>query len=112
MRVKHQIVVNAYSSAWTIFAIRSDPVFTLSSPAALFADHAAPRRQAFCRMLLHPVGKLRRSHQAGLHRDVGEVRGGDGLFVAICRRGETAQHGDDLDYDRRPPSLRLAPLTA
>jgi hypothetical protein len=33
--------------------------------------------------------------------------------VAICRRGETAEHGDDLDHDRRTPSLRwaLAPLT-
>src|SRR5258705_1114517 len=37
----------------------------------------------------------------------------DGLLVAICRRGETAEHGDDLDHDRRTPSLRraLAPLT-
>jgi hypothetical protein len=26
--------------------------------------------------------------------------------VAICRRGETAEHGDDLDHDRRTPSLR------
>ena len=36
-------------------------------------------------MLLHPLGELRRAHQAGLHRDVSEVRGGDGLLVAICR---------------------------
>jgi hypothetical protein len=25
--------------------------------------------------------------------------------VAICRRGETAEHGDDLDHDRKTPSL-------
>jgi hypothetical protein len=33
--------------------------------------------------------------------------------VAICRIGETAEHGDDLDHDRRAPSLRwaLPPLT-
>jgi hypothetical protein len=31
--------------------------------------------------------------------------------VAICRRGETAKHGDDLDHEKAP-SLRwaLAPL--
>jgi hypothetical protein len=48
-------------------------VATLSSPAVLFAN-AAPCRQALGRMLLHPLGKLRRAHQAGLHRDVSEVR--------------------------------------
>src|SRR5712691_7175345 len=79
---------------------------TLNSPAILFADHAAPRRQALGRMLLHPLRELRRAHQAGLHRDVSEVRGGDGLLAAICRRGETAEHGDDLDHDRTTPSLR------
>jgi hypothetical protein len=78
----------------------------LDSPPMLFADHAAPRRKALCRMLLHPLDELRRAHQAGLHGDVSEVRGGDGLLVAICRRGETAEHGDDLDHDRRIPSLR------
>ena len=51
-------------------------------PAILFANHAAPCRQAVGRMLLHPLGELRRAHQAGLHRDVSEVRGGDGLLVA------------------------------
>ena len=63
-------------------------------------------------MLLHPIGELGRAHQAGLHRDVSEVRGGDSLLVAICRRGKTAEHGDDLDHERAP-SLRwaLAPLT-
>jgi hypothetical protein len=59
-------------------------------------------------MLVHPLGELRRAHQAGLHRDVGEVRGGDDLLVAVYRRRETAEHGDDLDHDRRPPSLRWA----
>ena len=59
---------------------------TLSSPAILFTNHAAPCRQALVRMLLHPLGELRRAHQAGLHRDVSEVRGGDGLLAAICRR--------------------------
>ena len=59
-------------------------------------------------MLLHPLGELRRAHQAGLHRDVSEVRGGDDLLVAICRNGEMAEHGDDLDHDTRLPSLRLA----
>ncbi len=92
---------------------RGKLISTLSSPAILFANHAAPCRQALGGMLLHPLGELRRAHQAGLHRDVSEVRGGDGLLVAICRRGETAEHGDDLYHDRRTPSLRwaLAPLT-
>jgi hypothetical protein len=92
---------------------RGKLISTLSSPAILFANHAAPCRQALGGMLLHPLGDLRRAHQAGLHRDVSEVRGGDGLLVAICRRGETAEHGDDLYHDRRTPSLRwaLAPLT-
>jgi hypothetical protein len=40
---------------------------TLSSPAILFADHAAPCRQALGGMLLHPLGELRRAYQAGLH---------------------------------------------
>ena len=86
---------------------------TLNSPAILFANHAAPCRQALGGMLLHPFGELRRAYQAGLHRDVSEVRGGDSLLVAICRRGETAEHGDDLYHDRRTPSRRwaLAPLT-
>jgi hypothetical protein len=94
-------------------APRFSASFTLRSPAILFADHAAPRRKTLGRMLLHPVGELRRAHQAGLHRNVSEIRGGDGLLVAICRRGETAEHGDDLDHDRRTPSLgwALAPLT-
>jgi hypothetical protein len=85
---------------------------TLSSPAILFANHAAPCRQALGGMLLHPLGELRRAHQAGLHRHVSEVRRGDDLLVAICRRGETAEHRDDLDHDRRTPSLgwTLAPL--
>lgn len=39
---------------------------TLSSPAILFADHAAPCRKAFGRELLHPRSELRRTHQAGL----------------------------------------------
>ena len=92
---------------------RGKLISTLSSPAILFSNHAAPCRQALGGMLLHPLGELRRAHQAGLHRDVSEVRGGDGLLVAICRRGETAEHGDDLYHDRRTPSLRwaLAPLT-
>jgi len=63
-------------------------------------------------MVLHPLSELRRTEQAGLHRDAGEVRGGDGLLVAICRRGQAAERGDDLDHERAP-SLRwaLAPLT-
>ena len=93
------------------FKASGEAAFHLCSPAILSTNHAAPCGEALGRMLLHPLGELRRAHQAGLQRDVGEVRGGDGLFVAICRRGETAQHGDDLDHDRRPPSLRLAPLT-
>ena len=82
------------------------PLSTLSSPAILSANHAAPCRQALSRMLLHPLGELRRAHQAGLHRDLSEVRGGDGLLVAIRRRGETTEHGDDLDHDRTTPSTR------
>src|SRR5215471_7724066 len=70
---------------------------TLSSPAILVTNHAAPCCQALCRMLAHPLGELRRAHQAGLHRDVGEVRRGDDLLVAICRRRETAEYSDDLD---------------
>src|SRR4029434_878827 len=64
-------------------------------------------------MRVHPLGELRRAHQAGLHRDVGKIRGRNGLLVAICRGRKTAQHGDDLDHDSSPPSLRwvLAPLT-
>ena len=79
---------------------------SLNSPAILFADQAAPCRQALGGMLLHPLRELRRAHQAGLHRNVGEVRGGDGLLVATCRRGETAEHGDDLDHDTGLPPLR------
>src|SRR5229473_1393492 len=84
------------------------PGSALSSPAILFTNYAAPCRQALGPMLVHPLCELRRAHQAGLHRDVGEVRGGDGLLVAICRRGEIAEHGDDLDHDWRAPSLRCA----
>ncbi len=36
--------------------------FTLSSPPTLFADHAAPCRKPFSRMLIHPVGELRCAH--------------------------------------------------
>jgi hypothetical protein len=78
----------------------------LSSPAILFADHAAPCRQALGGMLLHPLRELRRAHQARLHRDLSEVRGGDGLLAAICRRRETAEHGDDLDHDGKMPWLQ------
>jgi hypothetical protein len=35
-----------------------------------------------------------------------EARGDDGLLVAIRRRGETAEHGDDLDHDRSTAWLR------
>jgi signal transduction histidine kinase len=45
----------------------------LRSSAIRFADHAAPRRQALGRMLFHPLRELWRAHQAGLHRDIGEV---------------------------------------
>src|SRR3954453_13910744 len=84
------------------------PLSTLSSPAILSANYAAPCRQTLGRMLIHPLGELRRAHQAGLHRDLGEVRGGDNLLVAICRRGKTAEHGDDLDHDNRASSPRRA----
>jgi hypothetical protein len=47
--------------------VRGKLLSILNSPAILFADHAAPRRQALGRMLLHPLRKLRRAHQAGLH---------------------------------------------
>src|SRR6266702_2164901 len=82
------------------------------APAALLANHAAPCRQALGRMLTHPFGELRRAHQAGLHRDVGEARGGDDLLVAIGRRGQTTEHGDDLDHERLlTPSPPLAALS-
>src|SRR5262249_44382933 len=106
-----QISVNAHASAFTTFAKRSDPLVTLSSPAALFADHTTPCRQALDRMLLHPVGELRRPHQAGLHGDVSEVGCGDDLLAAICRSRKTAEHGDDLDHDKTP-SLRQAPASS
>ena len=77
----------------------------LSFLATVFTDDTTPCPKALGRMLLHPVGKLRRADQAGLHRDVGEIRSSDDLLVATCRRRETAEHGDDLDQDR-PPSLR------
>jgi hypothetical protein len=89
---------------------RAEAALLLSSPAILLAQHAAPGCKALGRMLLHPIGELRRAHQAGLHRHIREVRGGDHLLAAICRRGETAEHGDDLDHDRGPPSLRQALL--
>jgi hypothetical protein len=63
------------------------------SPAVLFSDHAAPCRQPFSRMLLHPLRKLRRAHQAKLHRDVCDVRGRDDLLVAIDRGGEAERAG-------------------
>ena len=85
--------------------MRSDLLFALNSSAALFADHTAPRREALSRMLFHPVGKLRRAHQACLHRDVSEIRGGDGPLVAICGRRQTAEHGNDLDHEKAPSLL-------
>jgi hypothetical protein len=63
---------------------RAGRYFTLSSPAILFTEYTAPCRKAFGRMLIHPVGELRCAHQAGLHRDLCEVRRGDSLLVAIC----------------------------
>jgi hypothetical protein len=33
----------------------------------------------------------RRAHQSGLHRDVGDFRGGDGLLAANLLMGETTQ---------------------
>jgi hypothetical protein len=70
-------------------------------------------REALSRMLLHPVGEQRRAYQVGLHRDVSEFRVRDDLLSATSRRGETAEHGDDLDHDRRSSSLQRAlPLTA
>jgi hypothetical protein len=81
--------MTALGHVWTAPLLpRGKLISTLSSPAILFADHAAPCRQALGGMLLHPLGELRGAHQAGLHRDVSEVRGGDGLLVAICRRGD------------------------
>src|SRR3954454_953829 len=80
----------------------------LNSPADLLADHAAPPGEALGRMLVHPFGELRRAHQARLHRDVGEVGCGDGLLMAVRWRGEVAEHGNDLDHARLPPSLRRA----
>ena len=46
----------------------------LSCAAILLANHAAPCCQELGGMLLHPLGDLRRAHQAGLHPNVGEVR--------------------------------------
>jgi hypothetical protein len=71
----------------------------LGSRAIRFTNQTTPCRQALGWMLAHPRGELRRAHQAGLHRDVGEVRGGYGLLMAICRGGEAAKHCDDLNHD-------------
>src|SRR5215469_14648637 len=90
------------SSAVLMGELAGNLISTLSSPALPFADLAAPSRKALGRMLPHPVGKLRRSHHAGLHGDVSEVRRSDGLLVAIHRRGEAAEHGDNLDHERTP----------
>lgn len=75
------------------------PLPTLGSPAIMFAYYAAPCRKALGRMLNHPLGELRRTHQTGVHGDVGEVRSGDGLLVASSRRRKTTEHCDDLDHD-------------
>jgi hypothetical protein len=101
-RRTHYLDRRTHRSDWPRTPARK-AAFTLGSPAIPFANHAAPCCQALGRMLLHPLGELRRAHQAGLHRNVSEVRGGDGLLVTICRRGETAEHSDDLDHDRRTP---------
>jgi len=85
--------------------MRGDPLFSLGSIAALFADYTTPCREALGRMLFHPIGKLRGAHQTGLHRDVSEVGGGHGLLVAIYGGRETAEHRNDFDHDRTP-SLR------
>jgi hypothetical protein len=81
---------------------RGKLLFTLNTPAIMAADHAAPCRQALGGMLLHPLRELRRAHQAGLHGDRSEVRGADGFIVAICRGGETAEHGMILIKTREP----------
>src|SRR5260370_6094762 len=52
---------------------RGKLISTLSSPAILFANHAAPCRQSLGGRLLHPLGELGRAHRAALYRDVGEV---------------------------------------
>ena len=41
-----------------------NPLPGLSSPAIMFAHYAAPCRKALGRMLIHPLGELRRAHQA------------------------------------------------
>ena len=54
------------------------------------------RKITFCHGVdSRPLSEWRCAHLAGLHRDVSEVRGGDGLLVAI-----SAEHGDDRDHDR------------
>src|SRR5262245_22435674 len=86
--------------------------FTLSLLAIPFTDHAAPCREALGRMIPHPISELWRAYQAGLHRDLSELRGGDGLLVASCRRRKTAEHGDDADHERTPslPSAFVPPI--
>src|SRR3954451_20583000 len=84
------------------------------APAALLTDHAAPSCQALGRMLVHPLGELWCAHQAGLHRDLGEVRRGDDLLVTTGPRGEATKYGNNLDHERLLPSLRrgLAPVSS
>jgi hypothetical protein len=45
-------------------------------------------------MLLHPLGELRRAHQAGLYRDVRKVGHPDELFTTGVRRGQRAKNRD------------------
>ena len=79
---------------------------SLDGAAGLLADHATPSCEALGRMLVHPFGELRRAHQAGLHRDLGEIRGRDDLIMTVPGRHETAEHGNDLDPVRLLLSLR------
>ena len=83
---------------------RSLAPLKLNSPGFRnFPKDAAPRRKPFGWMVLHPIGKLRSAHQAGLHRDVGEVGRGNGLLVAGGRISQGAENGDDLNHQIAPP---------
>jgi hypothetical protein len=58
------------------------------------ADLATPAGQAEIRMVLHPIGQLRRAHQTSCHREIAQAGRNDALEVAIGRNREATKEGD------------------
>ena len=117
-----QIVANAYASASTTSAVRSDPLFTLRSPTILIADHAAPCREALRRMLLHPFGKLRRATKQDCiemsatsevvtvcsWQFAGEHRLRSTAMILITRKPRRIEHWRHWPHELRPLVALLA----